>query len=96
MTTNIEATQHLDFELPLIELERKIKELEDFSSLAEVDLAEEIKKLRGRADRLRESRLVGGVLRRGRHHTVGHASVSAAVDGRAGDRSRTRRVGQRR
>lgn len=54
MTSNIEVTQHLDFELPLIELERKIKELENFSSLAEVDLVEEIKKLRTRADRLRK------------------------------------------
>lgn len=44
----------LDFEAPIIELEKKIAELESFSSLAEVDLSEEIKKLRTRADKLKK------------------------------------------
>ncbi|MEK7448414.1 MAG: acetyl-CoA carboxylase carboxyltransferase subunit alpha [Planctomycetota bacterium] len=44
----------LDFEAPILELERKIAELESFSGLAEVNLSEEIKKLRERANKLKQ------------------------------------------
>jgi len=44
----------LDFEAPLIELEGKIAELERFSALAEVDLSDEIGKLKERASRLKK------------------------------------------
>ena len=43
----------LDFEAPIVELERKITELENFSNIAEVDLSEEIKKLHARANKLK-------------------------------------------
>ncbi|MBI4713471.1 MAG: acetyl-CoA carboxylase carboxyltransferase subunit alpha [Planctomycetes bacterium] len=50
----MEDTNHgLDFEAPITALERKIAELESFSAIAEVDLSEEIKKLRTRAERLK-------------------------------------------
>jgi acetyl-CoA carboxylase carboxyl transferase subunit alpha len=44
----------LDFEEPIMELEKRIAELESFSSRAEVDLSEEISKLRERADATKE------------------------------------------
>lgn len=47
------STRGLDFEAPLIELEEKIKELQSFSNLAEVDLSKEIKTLQTRADHLK-------------------------------------------
>ena len=46
-------TNNLDFEAPIVALEKKIAELENFSSMAEVDLSDEIGKLRQRADRLK-------------------------------------------
>jgi acetyl-CoA carboxylase carboxyl transferase subunit alpha len=46
-------TNNLDFESPIVALEKKIAELENFSSMAEVDLSDEIGKLRQRADRLK-------------------------------------------
>lgn len=49
----IGQNNNLEFEQPLVELERKIAELESFSALAEVNLSEEIQKLRMRANRLR-------------------------------------------
>src|SRR5207247_7594222 len=39
-----------DFEKPIIELEKRIEELESFSRKAGVDLSEEINKLRARAN----------------------------------------------
>lgn len=47
-------TLHLDFEKPIVELERKIEELKKFTSSAKMDLSEEIKKLRKRAEKLKK------------------------------------------
>jgi acetyl-CoA carboxylase carboxyl transferase subunit alpha len=44
----------LDFEAPILELEHKIVQLEGFSRIAEIDLSEEIKKLRLRANYLKK------------------------------------------
>jgi len=44
----------LDFEKPIIELENKIKELEKFTSVENIDLSEEISKLNKRLDKLRK------------------------------------------
>jgi len=49
----MENLNSLDFEVPIVALEKKIAELEKFSSLADVDLTDEISKLRQRADRLK-------------------------------------------
>jgi len=43
----------LDFEKPIIELERKITELKSFTAREEIDLSDEIKKLEGRLDKLK-------------------------------------------
>ncbi|MFH1230721.1 MAG: acetyl-CoA carboxylase carboxyltransferase subunit alpha [Planctomycetota bacterium] len=44
----------LDFEAPILELERKIVQLEGFSRMADINLSEEIKKLRLRANYLKK------------------------------------------
>ena len=44
----------LDFETPILELEHKIVQLEGFSRIAEIDLSDEIKKLRARAGYLKK------------------------------------------
>lgn len=44
----------MDFERPIIELENKIKELEEFSAKNDVDLSEEINILRKKLDRLKK------------------------------------------
>ncbi|MEW6025974.1 MAG: acetyl-CoA carboxylase carboxyltransferase subunit alpha [Planctomycetota bacterium] len=44
-----ENIKGLDFETPILELEHKIVQLEKFSRIAEIDLSDEIKKLRARA-----------------------------------------------
>jgi len=49
-----ETNQGLDFEAPILELERKIVQLEGFSKIAEIDLTEEINKLRARANYLKK------------------------------------------
>jgi len=50
---HIQQRANLDFEAPINELESKIRELENFSKMAEVDLSEEINKLHARADKLK-------------------------------------------
>jgi acetyl-CoA carboxylase carboxyl transferase subunit alpha len=50
---NISQRSKLDFEAPILELESKIRELENFSKLAEVDLSDEISKLHARANKLK-------------------------------------------
>lgn len=49
-----ETYQGLDFEAPILELERKIVQLEGFSKIAEIDLSDEIQKLRARAHYLKQ------------------------------------------
>ncbi len=43
----------LDFERPIVELERKIQELESFTSGKKIDLSSEVKKLEEKLDKLR-------------------------------------------
>lgn len=51
----MEDNKHsFDFEAPILELERKIVQLEGFSRMAEIDLSEEIKKLHLRANYLKK------------------------------------------
>lgn len=45
---------HLDFEKPILELERKIEELKKFTSQEEIDLSSEIKKLETRLKEVRK------------------------------------------
>jgi len=45
--------QHLDFEKPIAELERKIEELRDLTASGKVDFADEIKKLEKKISKLR-------------------------------------------
>ncbi len=47
-------SQFLDFERPIVELERKIEELKALSGSERVDFAEEIRRLEEKAERLRE------------------------------------------
>ncbi len=54
MAANI-PSQCLDFERPIVELERKIEELKALSSDERVDFAEEIRRLEEKAERLREA-----------------------------------------
>ncbi|MDI6733582.1 MAG: acetyl-CoA carboxylase carboxyltransferase subunit alpha [Planctomycetota bacterium] len=49
-----EEIKGLDFEAPILELERKIAQLEGFSRIAEIDLSDEITKLRARATYLKK------------------------------------------
>ena len=49
-----ETIKGLDFETPILELEHKIAQLEGFSRIAEIDLSDEIKKLRARASYLKK------------------------------------------
>ena len=49
-----ENIKGLDFETPILELEHKIAQLEGFSRIAEIDLSDEIKKLRVRAAYLKK------------------------------------------
>lgn len=44
----------LDFEKPIVELEKKISEMQDISSGGDVDISDEISQLRKKADSLRE------------------------------------------
>ncbi|GAB6138092.1 acetyl-CoA carboxylase carboxyl transferase subunit alpha [Halanaerobaculum tunisiense] len=45
--------KHLDFEKPLIELEEKINELNSFMKKKDIDLSDEVERLKNRADKLR-------------------------------------------
>jgi len=49
-----ENIKGLDFETPILELEHKIAQLEGFSRIAEIDLSDEIRKLRARASYLKK------------------------------------------
>ena len=44
----------LDFERPIVELEKKIQDMKDFSSGEDVELSQEIKRLEKRAEKLRQ------------------------------------------
>lgn len=48
------STNHLDFELPIIELEKKIEELHRFTSKSKMDLSREIEALEKKAERLKK------------------------------------------
>jgi acetyl-CoA carboxylase carboxyl transferase subunit alpha len=48
------STNHLDFELPIIELEKKIEELRRFTSKSKMDLCREIEALEKKAERLKK------------------------------------------
>ena len=48
----------LDFEKPILELERKIEELKSFTSGKKIDLKSEIKKLEDKLTELRKEELV--------------------------------------
>ena len=45
---------HLDFERPIVELEKKIEELDSQSEIDGLDLQQEVERLRARAEKLRE------------------------------------------
>ncbi len=47
------STNHLDFELPIIELEKKIEELRRFTSNSRMDLCREVEALEKKAERLK-------------------------------------------
>lgn len=48
------STNHLDFELPIIELEKKIEELRRFTSKSKMDLSLEVEALERKAERLKK------------------------------------------
>ena len=45
---------HLDFERPIVELEKKIEELDSQSEIDGLDLQQEVERFRARAEKLRE------------------------------------------
>ncbi|HLG43120.1 MAG TPA: acetyl-CoA carboxylase carboxyltransferase subunit alpha [Planctomycetota bacterium] len=50
-----DETDSMDFEAPLVELEKRIEELEEFSRRTGVDLSEEIRRLRDKSDEKRKT-----------------------------------------
>lgn len=54
----------LDFEKPILELERKIEELKKFSSSQKLDIGSEVKRLEEKLEKVKEKSSV--TLRRGR------------------------------
>lgn len=48
------SAKHLDFELPIIELEKKIEELRRFTSKSKMDLSREVEALERKAERLKK------------------------------------------